>query len=77
MIASGEKEEEYREITDYWGKRLIGKNYETVTFHHGYSKDRRNMEFKLELITIRTGKEKWGAIGNRHYYVIKLGNRIE
>ncbi len=30
------KKFEYREITDYWSKRLVGRNYDTVTLTLGY-----------------------------------------
>lgn len=32
MILSGEKKEEYREIKEYWSKRLVSTSYSAVTF---------------------------------------------
>lgn len=76
MIASGEKKEEYRELTDYWTERLWHKDYETVTFYLGYAKDRPSMTFKIEGIDIDSGKPEWGAV-KKYYFVIKLGERIK
>lgn len=92
MIESGAKKEEYREVKSYWSKRFVGfhhplfshrygyeqcnvKGYTHVRFRYGYTK--KTMLFKIESITIRTGKEEWGAAPGVKYYVIKLGERIE
>ena len=46
MIYSGEKPEEYREMKHYWIMRLTEdlhpkfKEFDTVTFYHGYKKNR-------------------------------------
>ena len=37
-IKSGEKVEEYRLITDYWKKRLVGREYEGIIITLGYPK---------------------------------------
>lgn len=76
MIASGEKKEEYREITDYWIKRISGKGYKFVTFYLGYSKDRPSMTFAIKEIVCDEGKEEWGALPGETYFVIKLGERL-
>jgi len=47
-IKSGEKTEEYRLVTDYWKKRLIGRDYESIIITRGYPKrddESRKMEF--------------------------------
>lgn len=75
MIESGEKQEEYREIKEYWTKRLSNKEYDIVEFVYGYT--RRTMMFHIKSIDIATGKEEWGAEKDEKYYVIKLGNRIK
>ena len=36
QIKSGNKPFEFREMTPYWIKRLVGRDYETVTFTRGY-----------------------------------------
>lgn len=86
MIASGEKKEEYRELTEYWESRLVDypkwthmgffKEFDAVTFYLGYSKDRPSMTFKVKDIRIGLGKSEWGAEPGKEYFVIKLGERI-
>jgi len=79
LIASGEKKEEYREIKDYWRKRLFQGDepikYDRVVFYLGYSKGRPSMAFKIEDIHIGHGKPEWGAKPGEEYFVISLGNR--
>lgn len=36
QIASGEKREEYRLATDYWAKRLDGREYDGIVLTKGY-----------------------------------------
>ncbi len=83
MIKSGEKKEEYREVTNHWHKRLcngalnifdIGyKEFDTVTFTNGYSPISPRIEIEFKGITVRTGKQEWGAESGKKYFVIKLG----
>ena len=98
MIKSGEKKEEYREITSYWIKRITDieshlnefntlvmtgkpipmKPYTHVHFTLGYPKKDekdKHMVFKIKGIHIRNGIEKWGAIPNKDYFVIELGEK--
>ena len=85
MILSGQKEEEYRERKEYWSIRLGFSDlledqdkfdFKTVTFYHGYAKDRPNLEIELKGIEIRGGNPCWGAIPGKEYYVLKLGKII-
>lgn len=39
LILLGEKTTEYREIKEYWVKRLQNKEYDVIRFQNGYSKD--------------------------------------
>lgn len=73
MIELGEKNEEYREIKEYWDKRLIDKKYDAVQFSYGYTK--RTMLFRLDSISIGMGKPEWGAPDD-YVFVLKLGERI-
>jgi hypothetical protein len=79
MIASGEKKEEYREITPYWIKRLRTKMGDFMYFDHvlfangGHFGDVPKMNIELLRITIGKGKKKWGAEPGKKYFVIKLG----
>lgn len=77
MIASGEKKEEYREITNYWIKRISGKGYKFVTFYLGYAKNRPSMTFEMRTPLIGTGIPQWGAIPGKKYFVLRLGRRID
>ncbi len=36
-IAEGRKKTEYREDTNYWRSRLVGRNYTEVVFRNGYA----------------------------------------
>ena len=79
MIESGEKLEEYREITDYWYKRLtdngVIKHFTHVHFTLGYPKrddTSRNMTRRISDLTIGTGREEWGAESGKKYFIIKL-----
>lgn len=43
MILSGNKKEEYRELSDYWKKRFLkvrDEHVDNITFSNGYKKDR-------------------------------------
>ncbi len=105
MIESGEKKEEYREITPYWCNRLLyygslGKDdfwegvlkkvddlrdlkqiyttreYDTITFYHGYATNRPQMSYEFTGIDIREGKPEWGAEPGKLYFVIGIGRRL-
>lgn len=81
MIASGIKKEEYREITKYWAARFNPtgnllddcRDFSKVVFVNGYRKDAPAVEVQCEEITIGEGKEEWGAVKGKEYYIIKLG----
>ena len=71
-IADGTKTIEYRDKTDYWKKRIEGKEYDIIKFRNGYAKDAPTMlveyngyditdryEIKLGKITeVNYGKNK-------------------
>jgi len=79
MILSGEKREEYREITDYWKARMRSaklNQIDNITFSNGYSKNRKQLIVKLEYISIRSGLKVWGAVPNKVYFVLHLGRII-
>lgn len=85
MIKSGEKKEEYREIKQYWTKRLgfedeidedgnIGHTYQSnmnVIFRNGYSKKSPSVQCYVR-IERGYGKTEWGAEPNKEYYVLKI-----
>lgn len=91
MIASGEKKEEYREIKPYWNKRLEESIYEpdydcimyffkefaTVIFRNGYSKQSPLLQVKCAGISVSYGaKREWGGNPDIKCYIIKLGDLL-
>lgn len=36
QVKSGEKTEEYREVTPYWTRRLEGKEFKDIKYKYGY-----------------------------------------
>lgn len=38
QIKSGEKAEEYRLVTDFWDKRILGRRYDRIVLTRGYPK---------------------------------------
>ena len=42
-IVNGTKTIEYRDKTDYWKKRIEGKQYDIIKFRNGYAKDAPTM----------------------------------
>lgn len=69
MQERGEKNEEYREITQYWVDRILFKVLTHVCFHKGYT----NTTFtrKIDSITFGYGRPEWGAPENRKVIIIK------
>ena len=83
MIDTGEKLEEYRDITPFYHARIdkyinaINRNEKVyVTFYKAYSTNRPCMTFEIDSIQQREGNLDWGAIPGNLYYCIKLGKRI-
>lgn len=75
QILKGEKIEEYREIKQYWAKRLI-KDYDVICFKNGYSKAAREMTIQYQGYEV---KQILHPISNKieTVFAIKLGNIIE
>lgn len=73
MIASGEKKEEYRDIKDYWRKRLFDKKYDAISFRNGYSKNAPKMLVEYKELIGGIGKAEWGAPDATPVYILKLG----
>ncbi len=90
LIEIGEKPEEYREMTDYWKKRLVKKecqhkttfkpsdfrDFDLVIFTNGYGNHRPRTLRALKYIEVNTGKVEWGASPGKIYFVLKLGAKI-
>lgn len=80
MILSGEKKEEYREMTPYYQVRFAnlwkfdafnGSAIRKIRFRNGYSGDSPSFVARCTLM-IGTGNEKWGAEPGKQYYVLKI-----
>lgn len=84
MIESGEKPEEYRNITPYYISRFknifemypyshipSGIDRHTIRLRNGYAATSPTLEVVCTL-DIGAGKEKWGAVPNTEYYILKI-----
>jgi len=76
LIASGVKKEEYREMKDYWHKRLSDKTYDVIQFRNGYNPDSPVVVVEWVGITYGFGFQEWGAPEDYPVYIIKLGEII-
>lgn len=82
MILSGEKKEEYREMSIYWGNRFLINhegvicNWGTITFSNGYAKNRDQFVVELKGIRVDFGKTEWGAEIQNRYFVLHIGKII-
>ena len=67
-IVNGTKTIEYRKKTDYWKKRIEGREYDIIKFRNGYAKDAPIMivEYKGTVVD-----DLYGT------YAIKLGNVLK
>jgi len=81
LIKSGEKKEEYRDLTDYWKKRLgfkagFYKNYKYIEFRNGYGMNVPKFKVKLIGIEIKYPNKKWidDTIKFDNCFVLKLGD---
>ena len=83
LIKAGTKKEEYRELTNYWERRLCffpyekrqPRNFITVCFHKGYTNEKILLE--CNGIEIGPGRPEWGAEPGKKYFIIKLGKEIK
>lgn len=71
-IASGEKSHEYREIKQFWTKRLFARAYSTVRFRRGYTAT--TIEFELVGIDVITEPNDLNV---PRCYRLTLGERIQ
>ena len=66
-IVNGTKTIEYRDRTDYWKKRIEGRQYDVIKFRNGYAKDAPTM--LVEYVGLN--------VGNPFSYEIQLGKVLE
>jgi ASC-1-like (ASCH) protein len=69
-IVNGTKTIEYRKKTDYWKKRIEGREYDIIKFRNGYAKDAPTM-------LVEYGGYEIGFNGIGEEYRIKLGKITE
>lgn len=84
MIGDDIKKEEYRELKKYYHSRFQGGNIKIKgRYYHptdvllcltnGYGNDKPKMLLKLRGLAVRCGKEEWGAVKDKQYYCLLLG----
>lgn len=87
MQERGIKTEEYREITSYWCKRILGEDEPVVVVHYDhkegcnvfgythvlfrYGYTKRCFIHRIDSITIGRGNPEWGAPTDRDVFIIK------
>ena len=69
-IVAGTKKTEYRQNTDYWRRRLVGRKYREVHFRNGYAT--RAPFMRVEFLGVRQGGSSRG-----HDFSIRLGKILE
>tara|TARA_B100000029_G_C17595518_1_gene963995 strand:- start:3105 stop:3389 length:285 start_codon:yes stop_codon:yes gene_type:complete len=68
-IMNGSKKIEYRDRTDYWNRRLHGKDIKLIFFQYAYHKNPTHMVVECNEVKI---KDRWELhLGN----IIHLDNR--
>ena len=72
MIKRGVKLEEYRDLNDFYKKKIDG-SHTHVVFHKGYSSE--TIRKRILSISIGEGFEPWGAEKGKRYYCIRFGQR--
>jgi hypothetical protein len=77
MIASGIKREEYRELKQYWDKRLRGRSFMEVHFRNGYGANAPKMIVQVCGLYMGFGRVEWGAPESGPVYVLRLGEIIQ
>lgn len=76
LLASGDKTEDYRDMSAYWHRRLYGRAYKTVTIRNGFGPFAPEAKFEFVGVDIGTGRPEWGAPGTRTVFIIRLGRKI-
>jgi len=86
MVLSGEKREEYRDISAYWTSifsshiYIKGTSYHPtaviICFSNGYRKNRRQFKINCTRLNVGWGKQEWGASPEKQYFILSLGEII-
>lgn len=62
------------ELMEYFNIKF--REFDSITFSNGYSKNRPQFEIELKYIYMSVGLPDWGAKDGEIYFVLKLGNII-
>lgn len=76
LIASGEKTEDYREMTPYWQNKLIGREYKTVTVRNGYDTFAPEIVFAYDGYDMGLGRPEWGAPKDKTVFIVRFGAKL-
>ena len=71
MIATGEKLEEYRDISDYYNSRFKNGETKEILLRNGYSRFSSTIKVSVK-ISQGFGKEIWGATHNKKYWILTI-----
>lgn len=74
-IAKGEKKREFRRMTEYWQKRLEGKEYDVIVFKNGYRADAPLMT--IEYLGLDIAEIGYSNGEKEIVYALKLGEVLE
>jgi hypothetical protein len=77
MIESGEKKEEYREITPYYEARLgkyMKEGLFQIILRAGYRKNSPKMSC-IVWLNKGTGRQEWGAEPGKMYFILRVYDR--
>lgn len=84
MICSGVKKEEYRNITDYWTKRLFNKDgslkqFDVIEFRNGYGLNVPSARFEYKGVEVKKPNAGWcpSQWVESEFYAIKIGKQIK
>lgn len=73
MIKSGEKKEEYRDLSPYYLKRLGAHSGKVIDIclRNGYSSVSPSLIISCK-VTTGLGLQAWGAEANKYYFVLQI-----
>ena len=72
QIIAGTKKEEYRLVSPYWVKKLVGRDYDKIIFQAGYHKTCLRYEVKYSGYEIKNIKHEFFGNEDVSVFAIKL-----
>jgi hypothetical protein len=63
------------DLMKFFGVRF--KDYQAIHFVNGYGHTRPAFDIEIENITIKRGRQEWGAREGRFYFVFQLGQLLD